>query len=220
MTLKKKIFKVVIETFGRVLPNVFNGELNDVIKINQKAKYDMSERLLYCCSIILPLIILQFYCRSAAVLPVLFYHRIMTSESKIWLLSYPWYWSFFIQLLVFLIRWDSASQRFFFFFSWSLMNFFGAAEMENKKHGNILYHALWLFLFFFIICYNSCRFSCGSRENGVIVRAGWPVFMLTVSLSRRWKSRRAAAVLTAHLVCEVDKVLILNALAPWCMTSH
>lgn len=26
----------------------------------------MSERLLYCCSIILPLIILQFYCRSAA----------------------------------------------------------------------------------------------------------------------------------------------------------
>lgn len=63
---KKKKKKAVIETFRRVLPNVFNGELNDVIKINQKAKYYMSEWLLYCCSIILPLIILQFYCRSAA----------------------------------------------------------------------------------------------------------------------------------------------------------
>lgn len=144
MTLKKA--KVVIKTYCHVLPNSFNGGLNYMIKINQKAKYYMRERLLYCCSIILPLIILQFYCRSAAELAhtilFFFYHRIMTSESKIWLLFYPCYWSFFIQLLVFLMRWDSASQRVFFFsfFQLKFNEFFGAGEMENKKHGDILYH--------------------------------------------------------------------------------
>lgn len=126
----------------------------------------------------------------------------------------------FIQLLVFLIRWDNVSQRVFFFcrfFNWSLMNFLEQERWRIKSKGTF-----YIMLFdnlFLNICYNSCKFSCVRGKNQAIVSAGWPVFTVTVSLSR-WKSRPAAALLTAHLVCEVVNVLIPNKVAWWFMPSH
>lgn len=143
MTLKKN--KKVIKTIRRVLHNVFNGELNYMIKINQKAKYYMSKRLLYCCSIILPLIILQFYCRSGAELAhtILFFFI-----TELWLQSqrsdfYPTlgigpsssnYWCFLLEETVRLKGIFFIFFR-FFFSSWSLMNFLEQQRWRIKSMG-------------------------------------------------------------------------------------